>query len=379
MFSSWQWWNYCCGQIPEGKAALRINLDETSVCLFQGDQKGNVFVGKKRRREGQPAQRIPRKRRRTCLTHVAFVCDRSDLQPLLPQVIIGNEATLPARAMARLRSLCPANVYLVRQKSAWNNSTLCSVIVRWLALALRPHIANLQPVLFLDAVRLHTTPSVVLACNRAGIWVLVVPAKTTWLLQPLDTHAFLPFKAWLREAYQRARIEAVAGDLNVEQFLGCLYSAIRQVLQGRRWAAAFDANGFSDRQSQVSRFVRSSLGIGPEDLLQVPSSRPTVEQLQDCFPRNARVPVAALWRPFDGPPAAPAASASSSRSSSSAVALALGASDARWGRTRSQHRRALAVVEEQEEQEDEVLAEVPAVSTGVPRGRRLPSATMRRR
>ena len=36
----WQWWNYLCGQIPVGKVALRMSMDETSVCLFQGVGKG---------------------------------------------------------------------------------------------------------------------------------------------------------------------------------------------------------------------------------------------------------------------------------------------------------------------------------------------------
>ena len=348
-------------------------MDETSVCLFQGGQKGNVFASKKRRREGQPAQRIPRARRRCCLTHVAFICDRTDLQPLMPQVIVANEATFPARAMARLRSLCPANVYLVRQKSAWNDHSLCALIIRWLALALRPRIANLQPVLLLDAVRIHTAPAVLAACYRAGIWAVVVPAQTTWLLQPLDTHAFLAFKARLRDAYQQARIEAAAGDLNIEQFLLCLCRAIRNVLQGRRWSAAFDANGFSNGQMQVSRSVKRRLEVGADDPLHVPSSRPTVEQLQCCFPRRARVPVAALWRHFDGPPAAPAASSSSARGPSSAVAIARGASEVRAARTRSEHRRAQAVVEAVGE------AEVVAVSSGVARASRLPSGVMRRR
>ena len=46
----WQWYNYAESQVPAGKQTLRINLDETSVCLFQGDAKGTVFFSKKRKR-----------------------------------------------------------------------------------------------------------------------------------------------------------------------------------------------------------------------------------------------------------------------------------------------------------------------------------------
>ena len=113
----WQWWNYDCGQISVGKVPLRINLDETAICLFQGDVKGAVFATKKRQRD-EPFQRIGRRKRRCYLTHVALICDRPDIQPLLPQTIIGNEHTFLSRSMAALRASCPRNVFIVRQRSA---------------------------------------------------------------------------------------------------------------------------------------------------------------------------------------------------------------------------------------------------------------------
>jgi hypothetical protein len=45
----WQWYNCCAARVPAGKAPLRINMDETSVCLFQGGGKGTVVF--KRRRD----------------------------------------------------------------------------------------------------------------------------------------------------------------------------------------------------------------------------------------------------------------------------------------------------------------------------------------
>jgi hypothetical protein len=56
-----------------------------------------------------------------------------------------------------------------------------------------PYKATVQPILFLDDVRFHTTAHVLRACATAGIWAVVVPALMTWILQPLDTDAFLPF------------------------------------------------------------------------------------------------------------------------------------------------------------------------------------------
>ena len=62
--------------------------------------------------------------RRTYLTHVGVVCDQPDLQRLLPQYILGNERTLPARAMVRLNSKRPGYVRLIRRKKAWMDKHL---------------------------------------------------------------------------------------------------------------------------------------------------------------------------------------------------------------------------------------------------------------
>ena len=302
----WQWWNCAASCVDPGLDILRINLDETSVCIFQGGGKGTV-VCRKRRLEAnrQLAQQVSSGRKRMCLTHIAMVCDRPDVQPVLPQVVIGNEATFKAGDMGTLRDACPGNVHLLRQKSAWNNIEVCRQVIRLLGAALRkrshpPLVRRWQAVLFMDACRLHLHRSVVAACLSEGIWPIIVPAKLTWLLQPLDTHAFKAYKEHLREAYQRARLLTAGGDLSMEQFLAALCDTIRQVLQGRRWAAAFDQNGFGQMQARVSHTVLQRLQA-PEPLT-VPTALPALNELQVCFPKRAKVPVGMFLRPYQQRP-----------------------------------------------------------------------------
>ena len=92
---------------------MRINLDETSVKLFQGDGKGAIFFKKKKGRPGLGAadegEAVSLKKRRICLTHIGLICDRAEVQPALPQVLIGNEATFLAGEFADLQAACPAN------------------------------------------------------------------------------------------------------------------------------------------------------------------------------------------------------------------------------------------------------------------------------
>ena len=114
---------------------LRINLDETAVCLFQGGGKGNVFLSKK-----DPAlvQHSPHSQRRCYVTHVAFICDDPVVQHALPQVVIANEHTVRLRDLEAIRSACAPNVTLLREKSAWVNGAIIARLVRLLAVRLAP-------------------------------------------------------------------------------------------------------------------------------------------------------------------------------------------------------------------------------------------------
>ena len=297
----WQWFNACARRVPEGKSLLRINMDETSVCLFQGGGKGNIIFKKRRdRAEAEPVERASRAKRRCCLTHVAFICDRPDIQPLLPQVLVGNEATIPAGRLPGLRAAAPPNVHLVRQKSAWNNQHLMVHILALLAAALQPLFPELHPVLLLDACRVHIPAAVLRRCFALRIWPVIIPAKLTWLMQPLDTHGFLRYKTELRKAYQEARTRAALPELSLDEFLECLYLTIRKVLQGRPWDAAFDADGFGHNQERLSDFIKRKLAIA--EPLAISPEPPTEEQLQLCFPKRAAVPHEVLLRPLRAVP-----------------------------------------------------------------------------
>lgn len=269
-------------------------MDETAICMFQGGGRGNVFLAKGSER----VQNVPRNKRRTYMTHVAFVCDDPLVQPLLPHIVIGNERTIPARSLGALRAACPANVRLLRLPSAWVNGKICAQIIRWLAVALAPVLGNRQPILLFDACRSHLCHCVFNACAAAHIWPIVVPAKMTWLLQPLDTHAFLPYKIRLQQLYGSARVRASAGDVGVQELLQCIYAAIREVLQGRRWESSFERDGFGAAQAGVSERVTEQLGIASP--IDVPTTRPVLAQLKACFPARTRVSEEHVWRAVSG-------------------------------------------------------------------------------
>lgn len=288
-FASWQWLNYLLSKVPIGKKPLIINMDETAVCLFQGQGKGTVIAGKKRKRD-EPVQRVNRAAHRTYLTHVAFICDRSFYLKYLPQFIIGNEHTLLVRDMPELKRNCPDHFTLIRQKSAWNNAQLMCKIVDKLWAALAPFAATVQPILLMDCAKLHWAPAVLNRCGRRGIWAMPVPAKLTWLLQPCDTHMFQMYKRQLRKAYQRRREESMTGGaLPVKQLLDCVYEISECVVEDiSGWKKAFLDDGFGARQTQLSVFRKRHLEL--EATPDVGDHKPSVDQVKQCFPRRQQVP-----------------------------------------------------------------------------------------
>ena len=158
------------------------------------------------------------------------------------------------------------------------------------------HRDQRQPILLFDAARLHLSKDVFKSCLTAGVWPLVVPARTTWLLQPLDVDAFQHYKAHLKRTYQKARVDA-GGDLAIDKFLECVYATIRRVLQGKLWAPTFDRVGFGAAQAKLSAFVARQLQLqGP---VQIPALRPSEEQVGQCFPKGAALPMPTIFRPFD--------------------------------------------------------------------------------
>jgi hypothetical protein len=212
------------------------------------------------------------------------------IQPVLPQFFLGNERSIPAADLQALRASCARNFFLERGRSAWVNVAAMRRILRFLRTALEPYMAERQPVLLLDALSVHINSVVLAECRAAGIIPVVIPAKLTWLLQPLDTHAFAAYKHRVRKAFMEARVRAADGNVSVAAFLGCVQQAIRSVLQGRLWAEAFDSNGFCTGQAGVSQRVMAELDLAAP--LAVPSTPPSLEQLQRLLPAGSRVPAA---------------------------------------------------------------------------------------
>lgn len=318
---------------------LRINLDETA-CRLHCDQKRGLAVCRQRAlsraKKREIVQDVSRGKLRGCFTLIAMICDDASLQPLLPQILLGNEHIFQQRVLDELRPTLPSNIHLWRRPSAWATRHTMVEVVQLLARALGTALAHRRVMLLLDACCIHMGTGFLRACARRGILVHYVPAKLTWLLQPLDTHAFARFKVFVSGEYRQEVLRN--GHCELAAMVRIVARAVRTILQGVEWAYAFDGNGFGRGQREVRRTVlevldrRTAVGAS--------SQLPTLDQFELMFPRRAQLPLADLLACHRDRPArvpapvtaaagrAPAAAAGSGRGvwhgrlrSSSALAL----------------------------------------------------------
>ena len=154
----WQWWNYLSALAPTGKTVLRLNLDETSIGVYQKNPRGIVCVARKRARS--LSQNVPQATRRRFMTCVSIICGRQAIQQHLLQFLIGNASTLKNRDMPELLRAVRPNVKLLRRKSAWVGQRDMIEILRQLRVSLLPYLCDYQPILLFDAAPQHTTPTV---------------------------------------------------------------------------------------------------------------------------------------------------------------------------------------------------------------------------
>ena len=196
MAAVWSWMNWLAEKArASGKEMLLLNLDETSIPVTFTHEGGNVMLlNPTKNWHHPPRQQTTRQEQRSYFTHVGLICNDVAIQPKLPQVLFVGTQVLTQAAWAAIQAELPDNVYVKRMPKGWNNTTEHCVIIRLLRLVLEPVLSRYQPVLIFDAAPLHLADSVMHELAEASIWYSVILARITWLVQPLDTHAFSKYK-----------------------------------------------------------------------------------------------------------------------------------------------------------------------------------------
>jgi hypothetical protein len=130
----------------------------------------------------------------------------------------------------------------MRENSSWVTSAVMMRCLELLSRALQSMSAQLQIVLLLDTARAHLGLEVARWAAELDIWLVIIPAGLTWLLQPLDVCIFASFKRHLKEQYSRKR----SGKVTATDWLQLVISAASWL--GARRSAAFQLTGITGRE-----------------------------------------------------------------------------------------------------------------------------------
>ena len=200
------------------------------------------------------------KQQRSAASYVALVRDTPDVHILLPQVILVTKRFLTNAQMRYIGDALPPNAFIWRRDSGWSTAETTATILTIMRERIRRFSSTLAPILLLDTAPSHTNSIAYNACNRNDIRFLFVPAKMTWLLQPLDVAGFAIFKLRLRQFYIREQIRARHGQVATVNWMRLLGTAIRTVTQGTKWSRTFDGCGITPLQTGLRHRMLKDIG-----------------------------------------------------------------------------------------------------------------------
>ena len=186
-----------------------------------------------------------------------------------------------------LEAELPDNVFLLRRDTHWNSARDFEDLVRVLGLILAPFVPDgWQPIFLFDCAKSHLQNNVFQALHDTHIWPLVVPARLTWLLQPLDTHGFHKFKMYVRRLAAN-NYDPTADVKPIVSMVRYVIAATRKVLQATRWASVFAANGFGNSDGDVTSMIKTELRLPGMPLVQ--PALPSARAFKVMWPRHMPV------------------------------------------------------------------------------------------
>jgi hypothetical protein len=168
-----QWANFASAQ--SCKPVLFINMDETAIAYSYPNQRGTVISRKwLPRGRGHKQAKKHKKGERGHVTYMSFIASDSVVQACLPQILLGNPHFFTLKELQVIAPMVPANVYLWREKSSWNNHKIMRRALTTLHKHLAAHLEEFNVVFVLDVHSSHMHRSISLLARRLGIQLLYV-------------------------------------------------------------------------------------------------------------------------------------------------------------------------------------------------------------
>ena len=286
------WTQWLFGYALPLRHTVVLNLDETAVPYQLTGLYGNVVPVRARSAASSLLyERVSRRSTRGHLTVVSVISADATLQRYVPQFILPKDASLSNMEKGMLLEL-PSPIHYVSGTGGW----VTSVIMKGLLTVLRRAVRSVRPehhiVVALDAANQHIAADVLAHAARLQVHLLLIPARMTHLLQPLDSHVFGCFKRDLLEAHCAVRGQHPSGCLPAGAWIPILASAISRNFVERHWADAMASNGLTGDLSRVRQRVLAHI----PGCLPLPLRPPSAAEMDSMAGRHRRTLCAAVLR-----------------------------------------------------------------------------------
>lgn len=271
----YQWCNYW--QANTEREPLLINMDESSLAFHWSGLAGTVAEAA----VSVATDKAKLSSRRARVTYLCCITHDSTVQPLLPQVLLGNSRSFPLEFVKQAAEVEPG-ITVWREKSAWNSHRLMRKFLRLLCARLGDLLKTRSVGLLLDFAPCHVHDSIFELARSAGLRLLFAPPGMTPLLQPCDTHCFAAFKNNAQENWRVKKSEA-GGHPTLLMWFQAVAAAVHDLVH-RSWARAFESDGILQQQRNMSSHLLKQLHWSTAP--QVPPVWPSEEVATLLFPRN---------------------------------------------------------------------------------------------
>ena len=273
-----RWMRHVLGQRLCGKPAVVINMDETFLNNIKTWKKGVVIQRAcgEHRHDGD-IRHDPSMGRTSLL---ASVCSHAAVQRVFPQIRLpgGKQGKVPSEPIRQAYGSAGAPQVAVHGTSGWNTAMTMKYYITSLRKAVRQGAPGHASVLVMDCAPSHLSADVLTHAQRLGVQIVIIPARLTWLMQPLDTHVFAQLKRKIRMAEYDWKACRSDRRLAPPARIDLHSHAIREVLVESDWSQTLDRAGLT--LSTVPLRGQLAQAVAGQDLAQ---RAPSVQDLADLF------------------------------------------------------------------------------------------------
>jgi len=266
--------------------AVVINMDETNLGNVKQWKRGVTATAGEEHLADTLAKdgAIPR----TSL--MASVCSDAAIQHKLPQIRLPRSrgGKLPSRIVSTCYAEAGPPQVAVHGTSGFCTVRTLAYYLRLLARTVRSARPDCVPLLVMDVCPVHLVEKVLADARRAGVYIIFVPAKMTWMLQPLDLRVFAVLKSKIREATFEAKAASRSSRLPPLARVQVHSAAIRQVLVEQNWSDCLVRAGLTGEVEQI-RPALAALLAGQSLEPAAPSVAELADLLSVSLPRAAKM------------------------------------------------------------------------------------------